>query len=340
MYSKILFLGFSLLFAGGLCAQTWDKAMKAAQAAFTKPGAPTVVSSRAALLKARVNMPVPASQNIRLWTDAQLSPLSPVLSNRLREWAILSNRVLLKDLPGKDKQIRFFLAQSSLPRESAFFLPGKAGDFSSYIRPSVRYIVFGGKAGEPQAEAAFKKAVSYYQAAFPGREIIVLSETLPDQGVKFASEFSAPEKSRGFVRLFVRDGVSIAGIGDAGPAPAGYLQQEKTNLIISAAEVPAAEAARSFHLRRRLAQWREAFPSAVFLVYVSPKAAAYDWRYSLVNALPEESVFAVSITTVRNSRDFLFHRWSNFKNAKPGVLGWTDKTWARMSGFDAQIILP
>lgn len=321
-------------------AQTWQKALQGAEKAFMRPGAATVASSRAALLKARETMPVSTNQQIELWLNGRISPVTPALAGRLSAWATLSNRLMLKDQPLRAKQIQFFAEQNTVPQGALSVFPSKQSFFPQRLEEKVRYVLFAGKEGDTQAEAAFKKAVAQYREAFPNKKVIVLSESLPDRGVKFVSEFNAPDKQKGFVRAFVRDGFSVAGLGDVSPKPEGCLQQDKTNLIISAAEVPAAQAARSFHLFHALAKWKAEFPQAVFLVYVSPMAAAYDWRYSLANALPKEEVFSVSITSVRNSREFLFHRWSNFKYAQGGVLLWNDPAWARMSGFDAQIIVP
>ena len=340
MYRKILLFILSIACGSGVSAQTWQKALEGAQKALSRPGAATVSSSRAALLNARMGMTLPASQGVGLWVDRRLSPLTPVLSNRLRAWAVLSNRLMLKDQPLREKQLQFFASHDQVPQGVLAAFPGTPLDFPHRLGEKTQYVLFGGKEGDLQMEALFKKFALQYRKAFADKKVIILSGTLPDRGVKFASELYADEKDRGFIRSFVREGFSVAGIGDAGPKPEGYLQQEKTNLIISAAEVPAAEAARSLHLYRSLAKWKEAFPQAVFLIYVSPMAAAYDWRYSLANALPKEAVFSVSLTSVRNTKEFLFHRWNNFAYAKPGVLVWNDEVWARMSGFDAQMIAP
>ena len=177
-----------------------------------------------------------------------------------------------------------------------------------------------------------------YRKAFPKRKIIILAAALPGRGIQYAREQTVPEPYQAFVRAFSKEGFPVAGIGETDPKPKGYLQQEKTHLIVAASEAPAGQAAHNFHLRQNLLLWQKAFPQAVFFVVVPPQAAAYDWRYSLANALPNEETFSLSITSVPAAGQFLFHRWSQFKKAKPGVLLWNHPTWARMSGFDAQII--
>ncbi len=322
-----------------LSAQTWQKAWEGAQKALAKPGNPSLAASRTALLQARQRMTV-EQEGMRLWLNGRISPVAPALSERLEAWAVMSNRLLLKDQTLRVQQLDFFKRQAHLPVGLISVFTNVPIDFARGIQESVRFVLCGGRAEDVQAAAAFKKIVTRYQQVFPQRRIIILAEYLPDTGIRFASEFTAAPRHKSFIRSFVKDGFAIAGIGDPSVKEEGYFKQDNSNLILSSQELPAAEAVRGFHIRRRLAQWRQYDPEAVFFLFVSPLAAAYDWRYSLANALPEEEVFSVSMTSVRNTRDFLFHRWNHFQQARPGLLVWKDKKWARMSGFDAQFIFP
>lgn len=335
---KYLFLLFLLpAFAQG---QTWQKAWDGAQKALLKPGSSSLERSRQALQKARQQLQV-SDEGIRLWLDRRHSPVVPAHSSQLEAWAWLSNRLMLKEHELREQQIQFFQQHSHgiEPGALAYFA-GRPADLPARMGENIRFVVVGAKKGEGQALVAFKKMAAQYRAAFPERKVIILAQSLPDRGVRFVSETAAPEEQKGFVRSLIQDRFAVGGLGDPSAKPKGYVTQDNSNLLISSAEVPASEAARSFHMRRRLAEWKKDYPQAVFFVYVSPLAAAYDWKFSLVNGLAEQEVFAVSITSVRNTRDFLFHRWRAFQEARPGMLLWQKAPWARMSGFDAQLILP
>ncbi len=322
-----------------LSAQTWERAWQGAQKAMFRPGKSWEYTRDAVYLK-RKQLLSSTQGNLNRWLLKKYTPVVPLLQGNTAGWAALSNRLLVKEFPRRKAQMQFFSQQQHVPQGLLEVQTGKTPALADRIGAQTEYVLFGGKRGEVQGKALFKKLVSQYKAAFPDRQIIVLSETLPDRGVRFASEFAASEKEKSFVRSFVRDGFLVAGIGDSSAQKGGFLRQEETQLILPAADVPAGLAARSWHMRRQLTAWRQSYPQAVFFLYISPAAASYDWRFSLANNLPAGKVFSISLTSVKNSRDFLFHRWNSFRYVRPSTLVWHDDQWARMSGFDAQIILP
>ena len=324
-----------LLMPSLLSAQTWQKAWQGAQRALAKP-ATSLPATQQALKQSRRSLKAP-NQSIDLWLNGRHSAVTPVLTERLDAWAALSNRLMRKDFSLRQKQLQFFARH---PFEAGLLSTLSQGELPARIGADVHYVLVGGKEHDFQSFSAFKKIIMEYREAFPDRKIIVLSETLPDKGVRFASGFTAAESDKNFILSFAHEGLSIGGLKDASIQKEGYVTQENTNLLLPADKTAAGEAVRAWHMRGSLAQWREEFPRAIFFVYVSPLSAAYDWKYALANMLNEKEVFSINITSVRGSRDFLFHRWRNFKDARPGTLAWNNKEWARMSGFDAQVILP
>ena len=335
---KLIILLF-LFFPLALHAQTWQKVFTSARRAAVMRPQLSSAASRKALRRAYKEMEALAP-NMQKWLSVRLGPVKPALSARLNGWAAQSNRLMLKENALLRAQITFFAQH--LPAESqawpnAAFRPEKLADC---IKESTDYVIVGGKQEEPQAFTVFQKLVQDYRTRHPQREIIVFLENLPDKGVRFVSPLYAPQRVQPAVEMFSQFRVRVAGVGDASVRPSGYLKQEKSHLILPAVAAPASVAAQSAHMRRCLANWRKEYPQAVFFVYASPQAAAYDTRHSLVNRLPEEQALSISVASLRETRTFLFHRWTQFKYARSGMFAWNEQEWARMSGFDAQVILP
>lgn len=322
-----------------LSAQTWQKVFQSAQKAVASHPQLTLAASRRSLLLARKNLQTP-TPSMQLWLDEHHSPLTPALSNRLNGWAALSNRVMLQERTLRKKQLDFFARQTTLPPEQWQNLFSRADALAERMGEETPYVLVGGKEQDFQSFTVFKKIVTEYRSRFPHKKVIVFLEMLPDKGLRFASPLYTPDKYKRFVQAFAGERINVAGLGDPSVQSAGYLVQENSNLVVSSVEAPASLLARNAHMSRRLKQWRREYPDAVFFVYTSPYAAAYDGRFSLANRLPQDEVFVVSISAVRDTRNFLFHRWSGFKQAHEGVFAWKDKEWARMSGFDAQVLLP
>ena len=124
MYRKILLFILSIACGSGASAQTWQKALEGAQKALSRPRAATMASSRAALLNARMNMAVPSHAGIQAWVNGKLSPVIPALSDRLQAWAVLSNRLMLKDQPLREAQLRFFASYQEVPAGLLSFFAG------------------------------------------------------------------------------------------------------------------------------------------------------------------------------------------------------------------------
>lgn len=331
----ILFLCFPVLAQ----AQTWGKVFKSVQrAAATKPSL-TFSASRRALRQARQTLDV-LPPTLKKWMDAQQAPLAPAVSSRLNGWAALSNRLMAKETALRRAQVQFFTERQNRPLTPWTELASRTEALAARIQSPVSYVVVGGKEQDLSSFLAFEKLVKTYHQQNPKQKVLVFLEMLPDQGIRFTSPHYAPEPLQRYVQPFAKSRLAVVGIGDTSYQPKGYLVQEETNLLVSAGEAPASVSARSAHMRVQLGKWRKEYPQAVFFIYTTRRAAAYDTQYSLANRLPKENTFVVNITSVRNTRDFLFHRWTNFKQARAGVYAWEDPQWARMSGFDAQVILP
>ena len=330
----ILFLCFPVLAQ----AQTWDRVFKSAQRAVTKPHL-TLSASRRALRQARQTLGV-LPPTLQPWRDGQQAAFTSALSPRLNGWAALSNRLAAKETALRRAQIQFFTARQALPAGQWLALPARTEALAGRIKSPVSYVVAGGRSKDGQSFTAFAKLVKTYHQQNPNRQILVFLEMLPDQGMRFASPHHAPEPLQRYVKPFAQSRLAVVGLGDRSYQPSGYLMQENSTLLVPAGEAPASVSARCAHMRVQLGKWRKAYPQAVFFIYTTRRAAAYDTQYSLANRLPPENTFVVSITSVRNTRNFLFHRWTDFKQVRAGVYAWKDAQWARMSGFDAQVILP
>ena len=322
-----------------LSAQTWEKVWHGAQKTVLKPGL-SLQESRAALRQARKELAVPSSR-VQHWLEQRYAPMTPVSVDKLNGWAALSNRLMLRESSLRKRQLAFFNSFSEgVPEGKWQSLSCGVTKLAQQIGDAPRVVLVGSKPQYPQAVSTFKRIVLAYKSAYPKRKIIVFSEALSDKGMHFASPVYGAEEHLPFIKTFTQKGIEVVGLGDASANPQGYLKQDYSHLILPAKDAPASVAVSSAHMRRRLAQWRTEYPDAVFFVYTLPLASAYDVRHSLANRFAEGDVFSVSLTSVKDTRDFLIHRWNNFKLVQTGIFAWTDPEWARMSGFDAQVILP
>ncbi len=336
------FLLLLLVLPGTLSAQTWQKVGEAvAQSSLTK--ASSFAANRSLLQQSYHQINSYYSQPaIRTWIDTRLSPIEPVESVGTEiSWADLSNRLMLKDYAQRAKQLEFFFNKhQELPPSVLDIFPANSSVLPSRIGDKTHFVVVGGPLSDPAVMASFKEMVLQYKLAFPTRQIIVLTESLPDTGEQFFVPGAALESERKWVQFFIKNQIWVAGLADRSSNPEGYFKQANSNLLLSAVHTPAAYAVSSLHMYRRISSWKKRYPDAIFFIYTRAQTAAYDWRYSLANSLPDREIFCISITSIPNTRKFLFHRWRNFQDARAGILVWKEKEWTRASGFDAQIILP
>lgn len=206
--------------------------------------------------------------------------------------------------------------------------------------PTDKKYVFMGEYHENYLSLKIQQTVVEYSRLHPEKTIIVFSE--------FAHEEMTPQDLNEYTAnilfsQYMKNDIPWVGLEEVVP-------QEILLVAEDLRWPPQASLtgikARNEHWIAKLKEYRQKYPDAVFFIHSGSLHSGYQEPFSVSTAFkPQESFVMQFIPLVGNLPDYplnteKFHIVTRAKYLRPGTLIWTNKEFARMTGFDVQVILP
>lgn len=347
---------FSLLFclsvpAGSfLHAQTWDKAIQQAEAAFSRAAVKqSIPPGRVLAASAARAQAARKSFQSAFRPDRTLPALYPVQKppEKYRNilsigWALTDNQLLVKQLTLREKTLRTLVQESSrwnafLRHISSFQSAGAA----ARIPARAKYVFLGEYHDYPDLTQTLQQTVLEYQRLHPEKQIVVFSEFLHDTYPAFIkpNRLADTPAFHCYAGLFYYAGLPVAGLEEAVPLELFPLLRQDPHETLLGMHT------RNTHWAGRLRQWREKYPDAVFFVHAGGGHVGYQEPFAVSRQFPAAETFVVQFMPAHFSakdlqEDEMFHALTKGKFYKPGTLFWTSRRYARLAGFDIQVIFP
>lgn len=221
------------------------------------------------------------------------------------------------------------------------------------IPSRAKYLLLGEVHEHPEIIAFVGQFVRGYQAKFPDRKIIFLTEFLPSNPDKSFSLRYMTNPTDIYVPLFqslLRRGVPVKGLEHRyvaynwaeGVFATGALEEKQMDIWTS----PEGMRLRNQFWLQQISRWRSKYPNAVFIIYAGEQHLSYNVPFSLAQQLPPEEVFVAQ----------LFPKWIPHCNemtvletvgedwgysfAQEPVLRWKDPVLRRIAGADIRLRIP
>lgn len=347
---------FSLIFcfsapAGALLyAQNWSKAIQQAEAAFARTGAKSFApANRAVTNSAARAQAVSRSLKSSLRPDRTLQTLYPAekwaVKNRnavAAGWILTDNKLLVSQLAVRAKTLRTLAEESSRWTSQLRHTPSfQAADAAARIPAAAKYVFLGEYHNYPDLTQTLQQTVLEYQRLHPEKQIIVFSEFIKDSFPLFVKPgvlAHAPVFDY-YAGCFYRAGLSVAGLEEEAPLRLfALLRQDPHETLLGMRT-------RNAHWAQRLRQWREKYPDAVFFIHAGGGHVGYQEPFAVSQQFPAGETFVVQFMPAHFSakelrEDEMFHALTRGKFYKSGTWFWSSRRYARLAGFDAQVIFP
>lgn len=327
----------------GLCAQTWQKAVQTATRQAQKRKAYVGFKYNAARLEA-VQKAFNKTPAVNSWLDGVYSPENVYTmmetSQALDAWAARSNRLLSSHRIVQERNLRFLdknkteilASMAQVEQKSPSLYAPRMGDKQNIFLGEEYHLV--------PALKQMLVIVKDFLQRYPDKKIVLFTQFLPDSALKPVQSFPAGGNYEEYFPAFQSlkaQGVDIVGLEE--PAAKGHWY-EKNGLLVRGADTAYGRYVRHMHWAKRIKAWREKYPQAIFFIYTGAEHCAYHRPYALPQMVGGESNYVALLQSAPSLKKNLFHRWSNFQFAKPGVLYTRDKKWSQAIGFDEQLIFP
>lgn len=257
------------------------------------------------------------------------------------------------DIVGKDLQ---FLTNHQADMLNTLRIGHIAVDEINYaelIPSDVRKIYVGEEHRQPVIYEAFEKLVLQYQAMYPDRPLIVLTEFVSDRLLPWQTPgrpvhalelpLRQNDKQFSFFKRLIRQGIQVIGLENV-----AYIKEHET--LITPAETQAQSV---YGMQERNAHWRRIIsyvamqnPQAVLFVYVGSMHTHYRAPFTLTNPSDQNFVFQLEADHLGPDMPFGFvmqeHPVSTVVGQDITVLSWprSDSIFRTRSGFDVCLIFP
>lgn len=214
------------------------------------------------------------------------------------------------------------------------------------IPPEAKYIFIGEYHDVPEIQRQVVAVAEAYHALYPQREIIFLSEYLSD-----AYPFFLFPEDQGFVgdagqkmleAVFMKR-IKLAGLEERYGAEE-FLQTSSGQ--VSMQVTLEGIRMRNAHWEQVIRAWRAKYPDAVFIIHGGLGHIAYTEPLAVSTRFPQKESFVLTLVPSawkehlsRLAVTEPFHAFTQGRFFTPGVIAWRDARFARLAGFDAQIIL-
>ena len=340
---KHCLLFFFCILPFSLCAQTWQKAVQTVTRQAKRPGVYAGFKSDAARLKT-LQQAFQKTDILNTWLDGVYAPenVYTILETNkaLDAWAARSNRLLAAQRIVQERNLRRLEEHKKEVLASMALVEQKSP--SLYVpRMEGKQNIFLGE--EYHLVPALKQmlvVVKDFLQRYPDKKIVLFTQFLPDSGLKPAQYFPEGGNYEEYFPAFQSlkaQRVDIVGLEE--PSAKGHWY-EKNGLLVRGADTAYGRYVRHMHWAKRIKAWREKYPQAIFFIYTGAEHCAYNRPYALPQMVGGESSYVALLQSAPSLKKNLFHRWSNFQFAKPGVLYTRDKKWSQAIGFDEQLIFP
>ena len=340
---KHCLLFFFCILPFSLCAQTWQKAVQTVTRQAKRPGVYAGFKSDAARLKT-LQQAFQKTDILNTWLDGVYAPENVYTiretNKALDAWAARSNRLLAAQRIVQERNLRRLEEHKKEVLASMALVEQKSP--SLYVpRMGDKQNIFLGE--EYHLVPALKQmlvVVKDFLQRYPDKKIVLFTQFLPDSALKPVQSFPAGGNYEEYFPAFQSlkaQGVDIVGLEE--PAAKGHWY-EKNGLLVRGADTAYGRYVRHLHWAKRIKAWREKYPQAIFFIYTGAEHCAYNRPYALPQMVGGESSYVALLQSAPSLKKNLFHRWSNFQFAKPGVLYTRDKKWSQAIGFDEQLIFP
>lgn len=340
---KHCLLFFFCILPFSLCAQTWQKAVQTVTRQAKRPGVYAGFKSDAARLKT-LQQAFQKTDILNTWLDGVYAPenvYTMLKTNKaLDAWAARSNRLLAAQRIVQERNLRHLeehkkevLASMALVEQKSpsLYVP-RMGDKQNIFLGEDYHLV--------PAIKQVQVIIKDFRQRYPDKKIVLFTQFLPDSGLTPAESFPSggnyEEYFLAFASLKAR-GVDIVGLEEPGTQGHWY---EKNGFLVRGADTAYGRYVRHMHWAKRIKAWREKYPQAIFFIYTGAEHCSYNMPHALPQMVGGESSYVALLQSRVSLKKNLFHRWSNFQFAKPGVLYTRDKKWSQAIGFDEQLIFP
>ncbi len=214
------------------------------------------------------------------------------------------------------------------------------------VPPSAKYIFIGEYHDVPEIQRQVAAVAVAYRDLYPQKEIIFLSEYLNDYYPSFlfpAADplFKEPEQEM-LEAVFTRR-INLAGLEE--------YNRTDDFVKISSKEINAGVTLEGMRVRNAywekvIRAWRAKHPDAVFIIHGGLGHISYAEPLTVSARFPQRESFVLALLPYSFKKEgspFLiaepFHVFTEGRFFTPGVIAWRDARFARLAGFDAQIIV-
>lgn len=206
--------------------------------------------------------------------------------------------------------------------------------------PADKKYIFMGEYHEDYLSLKIQQTVVQYTLLHPEKQVFVFSEFANENVQDFPNEEYMLDSALG---QYKKNGIRWIGLEEVPPEEIRMITADlcwppQTTLI--------GIKARNDHWIQILKAYRQKYPDAVFFIHSGSLHTDYQEPYSVSTAFkPQESFVMQFLPVVDNLPEYplnteKFHLVTRGKYLHPGTLIWTNKDFARMTGFDVQVIFP
>ncbi len=327
--SRFCFIVLPVLFcARGVLAQEWRHAMEAASRRIVKEAQRGGVHAQ---LKRRL---LREEAVIRAFRAGGWPAELVIGSEWDAAWALGSSNLRIAERIWKERRRRACRKNASVYLEQLRFVESQDATVWAGMVPASAKLIFVGEGHFQDVYKHMESLLTAYSRLYPRRKIIFLTEFAIDVYPRLVRD--GREWNPDYINLW--NNLQAARIPAAGLEealchasyegfPVGtYIRAEK-----------AGKAARNAHYIRRIKQWREKYPNAVFFIYTGSGHLDMQDITAVPWAFEEEGRFVMNFSYKVYPSNFIYRLTGG--DMRPGVLKWKGREAARAAGFDMQIIL-
>ncbi len=249
-----------------------------------------------------------------------------------REWLIqriINERVVRQMEKNKEKWTPF-IKQTPIqtPQQLAHLIPADA-----------KY-VFMGEYHEDVLNLHLQKTVVEFARLHPQKQVIVFTEFVYDTNDPFDRTLQFFSKD---LNQYVRNNIPWVGLEEPAPEEIDMLSMDLSRTIEASL---LGIKTRNEHWLNLLKIYRKHYPNAVFFVHSGAFHSDYQAAHAVSNAFKPQETFVMQFIPFDSKQPLYplvleqFHLVTKGKYLRPGTLIWANKDFARMTGFDVQVILP
>lgn len=256
-------------------------------------------------------------------------------------WAVRSNQKNIAHRIWWEHRARLLQKHKEELLKNLRMLPLGDGEKWVSLIPPQSKMIFIGEYHNQHIQYRVEDLLRAYREKYPTRQIILLTEFLPDSFPNFQLAYGIPHAYLNYFREFLE----FYDIQFAGLEEETFLL-DHTHLPVSGpiGNSAAGFSARNAHWERRIKNWRKLYPRAVFFIYAGNNHVAYEYPGALSQNFKDSFVISFVPLPLRFEPELyysreLFHAFTQGTFFRQGVLAWKSSRFARLAGFDMQILL-